>query len=283
MTTQAIHPDDMPSFLAGLRQRIHLVPDEARKCKYLRADEDECVGGMHHIAGTRTTRVCRGERLRSATMPLLEALSRCGFTGQPGDDPVPALLAALRPEPATAGLDMLLELLRAVAQPTALLREYHVLIHGTVGTAKTHAMLTLYFDAIRKGARAVWTSWADWRDRSLSAERFDEREAGAAEGWFDVLERADVVVIDDLLFVPWAGGAERTRVCSRLGRFLEKRQGRTLISTNLDTQQLEDEAALGSRLVSRLTETRVLVRKGETRREPTRVLKLRGPDQRGRR
>lgn len=272
--------------LAGLLGRVHVIPDdEEPTCPYLAHDEDRCLGDMHEIRGSRDVRRCAGDRIRTAARPIVGMLARYGADPEQtlaGVDPVPALLESLRPMPATTGFDRVHRMLREVTAHHAEARLYHVVIHGHVGTAKSHALLVLYFNAVRQGCKCVWTSWTDWREQAQRAESFDEAVASAALTWFNSVERADVVVIDDVLAVGWAFQAERSRVQSRLAQYLERRRGRALVSTNLSPAELRDEANLGERLWSRLSETRVVTNSlGQTLREPVRLLELRGTDQRG--
>lgn len=281
---KALEQQELPALLDSLRRRVQIGPDTApAACPYLTPDEERCLGDMHELRDSRAVRRCPGSRIRTAADLHAAALQRCGAdvdAARRGVDPVPDLVRTLRAVPGTEGLPRLLELLRDVTGPGAPARRYHLVIHGQCGTAKSHALLTLYFHALRQGQRALWTTWTEWREQAQRAESFDETQAAKALAWFAELDRADVVVLDDVLFVGWASPAERARVVSRLGAYLERRRGRTLLSTNLGADQIRADDALGERIWSRLTETRVLP---DGAREPVRSIVLTGADQRGRR
>lgn len=283
--SKAMDPDALPGWLDRLRA---LAADAApaaavqRRCEHLQPDEASCLGGAHELSGSRAVRICPAPRIRAAAAAHAAQLDRCGADAAAaarGEDPVPALVRALKPVAGTRDLPALRDMLREATAPGAARHRFHLGLHGSCGTGKSHALLTLYFLAIRQGLRAVWTSWMQWREQAQQAESFDEEQALKAAAWFDTAERADVVIIDDVLFVPWAAPAERTRVLSRLGGYLERRRGRTLLSANLGLKQLRAEEALGERIVSRLLETRVLP---DGTRVPLCVLDLTGTDQRSR-
>ena len=124
----------------------------------------------------------------------------------------------------------------------------NLLFTGSVGTGKTVLSVCIAGELIDRGFRVIYFSAVSLFER-LSAERFGSREEQEEQRLSSDLYSCDLLVIDDL-------GTELTNsfVAEQLFALLNERsirQNRTVISTNLDLEQLFTLYA--ERIFSRIT------------------------------
>jgi hypothetical protein len=245
--------------LRSLRS-VDAVPAPQR-CPALASDESECDGTTHWLAQPvrmSAVRRCQLERYRSERKRLVAQLALCGY--QPSwdsiEDPVaPTLRNLLAADRHVEGLAGLLRALDALMRrgPAA---AGHVHLEGTVGTAKTHALLVLYFLVLWGGRSAAWLTSSEVRAVAAALRSFDEERVAAAGSRLMSWQRCQVLVLDDLgdqLSDVRARSAGSTPMSALLQDLLNGTRARLFWSSNLDERQLVDHPDFGLRVVDRLT------------------------------
>jgi len=151
----------------------------------------------------------------------------------------------------------------------------HVAIVGTVGTAKTHLLLALYFAALEAGTSSWWLTSDDLRRVAKDRDSFDsetqDRAETALRGW----QQRKLLVIDDIgdrLSDPRAHDPGSSRVSALLLDLLNGSGVRLLWSSNLDEPKLAAHPDVGPRATSRLF--------ADHKEKACRILNLGGEDQR---
>lgn len=237
----------------------HQGAADIRPCPALASDEGECDGLNHSVPGAfRMGRRCRLATYKAERKRLTAQLALCGYDPSWDciADPVPATLRNLLA--ADRHVDGLPDLLRAL---DALMRRGaaaagHVHLEGTVGTAKTHALLVLYFLVLWGGRKAAWLTSSDLRTTAADLRSLDEERAAAAGSRLMCWQRCQVLVLDDLAYQlsdVRARSAGSTPMSALLQDLLNGTRARLFWSSNLDERQLVDHPDFGLRVVDRLT------------------------------
>lgn len=179
-----------------------------RACPALRADEVECRDGGHEIAGTAHPKTGRNATYRDCPMKLYRderkrfkaQLALCGYDERRDElaEPIAASLwALLDRQRGVTGLGELIDAISTIIErgPRS---GGHLALIGTVGTAKTHALLLLYFWALHCGVRVSWVTSSELRELAQEMRSFDEERQAAAQGRLKFLRGRELIIIDDL-------------------------------------------------------------------------------------
>jgi hypothetical protein len=232
---------------------------DTKPCPALASDEGDCDGLSHSVPGAfRMGRRCRLATYKAERRRLTAQLALCGYDPSWDciADPVPGTLRNLLA--ADRHVDGLPDLLRAL---DALMRRGpaaagHVHLEGTVGTAKTHALLVLYFLVLWGGRKAAWLTSSDLRTTAADLRSFDEERAAAAGSRLMCWQRCQVLVLDDLgdqLSEVRARSPGSTPMSALLQDLLNGTRARIFWSSNLSDQELSQHPDFGLRVVDRLT------------------------------
>ncbi len=294
---------DMEALLGGILSRVKDAGPGAlaATCPALRADEAECSGGVHILRdGTEwaapfrdaktgeDVRISFDKRPASRRCPmrfyhderkrLSAQLAACGIPAErdmSAGDISSVLLRAIDQHRNVIGLKPALRSTKEV-----LLAGWpgsgHVAIVGTVGTAKTHLLLALYFAALQAGVSSWWLTSDDLRRVAKDRDSFDDetqdRAATALRGW----QQRRLLVIDDIgdrLSEQRARDPGSSRVSALLLDLMNGATARLIWSSNLDEPKLAVHPDIGPRATSRLfadhkeTACRVLTLGGEDQRQ----------------
>lgn len=257
---------DTGALMADLARITQQLPDPAplASCPALQPDEESCECDAHYLRGVLATRVCPLTWYKAARVNLSGALALCGY----GADldclthPVAELLRRkleLRPE--VRGLDGLIELVDQALARGFRGQAGHLALIGTPGTAKTHALLTLYFAALWEGVPARWVESAKLARLAQARESRREDEHDAATTELRNLRAAKILFIDDLgdrITDQYAKVPGSTKYAALMLDLLNKYEGRVMWSSNLPIDpkaaglKLTDHPDVGPRLLSRL-------------------------------
>lgn len=242
-------------------------PPPAPRCALLRPGETECRGGWHDLADGTARRcpimACTTERRRLAGL-----LHGCGIPrsfDETKEDISQALLRRIDGKRNVQGLRRLLEVTReAMSAPTAA----NTALVGSCGTAKTQALLAIYFAALRQGVKAQWHNALDLHELALRITSFDKTERLRGHSTRHAWAAAELLVLDDL-------GDRRSdprAPCS--GLLLDVLAGGAAVawSSNLNEAGLRAHDDIKDRAVSRLF--------GDRGDHPCRIVSLLGDDQR---
>ncbi len=251
---------DTRALMADLARITASLPDPSpvRPCPALQPDEESCECDAHQLRGQRASRVCPLTWYKSARHELAGPLALCGY-GPELDCltwPVAELLRRkleLRPE--VTGLGAMLDLVDQALARGFRGQAGHLALIGTPGTAKTHALLTIYFAALWEGVPARWVESAQLARLAMARESRREDEHDAATSELRYLRATKLLVLDDLgdrITDPYAKVPGSTKYAALLIDLLNKFTGRVIWSSNLNDQQLGEHPDIGPRLLSRL-------------------------------
>lgn len=255
--------------LSWLRSRGLALPPptSAPSCSLLRPGESACRGGWHELADGTTRRcpimACTTERRRLAGL-----LHGCGVPrsfDETQEDISEALLRRIDSRRNVEGLPNLLQVTReAMADPAGA----NTALVGSCGTAKTQALLAIYFAALRKGIKAQWRSARDLHELALRITSFDETERRRGHDVRRAWAAAELLVLDDL------GDRRSDPRAPYSGLLLDVLAGGAAVawSSNLDEAGLRAHDDVKDRAVSRLF--------GDRGDKPCRIVSLLGEDQR---
>lgn len=255
--------------LAWLRSRgLALTPPSSGpRCALLRAEETDCRGGWHELADGTTRRcpimACTTERRRLAGL-----LQGCGIPrsfDETQEDISQALLRRIDGKRNVQGLPHLLKVTReAMADPAGA----NTALVGSCGTAKTQALLAIYFAALRQGVKAQWRSALDLRELALRITSFDGTERRRGHETRRAWAAAELLVLDDL------GDRRSDPRAPYSGLLADVLAGGAAVawSSNLDEAGLRAHDDIKDRAVSRLF--------GDRGDKPCRIVSLIGEDQR---
>lgn len=272
MSQPDLASDELGDLLARLRAKhagdIASAPSDQPTCPALRPDEVVCASGMHSLrldaewsgkavdgrtgetcgfvaTGYKTARLCRLAGYHRERKRLSAQLVLCGYAS--GRDALrypigPTLLDLIdekRPDEATgkpyAGLLKVKPTIRAILK-TPWTDGGHVLILGSMGVVKSHALLSLYFSALWDGVPALWLCSGDLRDVAKDLSSFDEDKAREAQATIDAWKRRPLLFLDDLadqLSDLRASGGGTTKAAAVLCDLLNGSAQRRFISSNL--------------------------------------------------
>lgn len=242
-------------------------PAAARGCSLLRPGETDCRGGWHDLADGTTRRcpimVCTTERRRLAGL-----LQGCGIQrsfDETREDLSQALLRRIDGRRQVQGLPHLLQVVsQAMVDPTGA----NTALVGSCGTAKTQALLAIYFAALRQGIKAQWRGAQDLYELALRITSFDEMERRRGHDIRRSWAAAELLVLDDL------GDRRADSRAPLSGLLLDIIAGGAALawSSNLDEAKLRAHEDVKDRVVSRLF--------GDRGGNPCRIVSLHGDDQR---
>jgi len=195
-------------------------------------------------------------RLKAAHFPVVKTIDTFEFQAQPGLNE---------------------ELVRQLLKGEYIERRENVLLVGNVGTGKTHLALALAFAACAQGRRVRFYSVT-----GLVTQLLEQRETGKLERLQKQIERFDLLVLDELGYVPFSkAGAEL--LFEVVSRAYERRS--LIVTTNLPfetwTEVLGSERLTGA-LLDRLTHrVHILEANGESYRlkDSKRRMKRKEPKQ----
>lgn len=258
--------DSASSLVADLaRLREQFAGDEAAPpaCPALGPDEESCECDSHYVRGGLGVRVCPLTWYRQARATLSGELALCGYP--PGTDAMRVPVASelrrkleLRPE--VSGLEGLLEMVDEALRRGFRGQAGHVALIGTPGSAKTHALLVLYFAALQEGVPARWVESAHLARLAQLRESRRDEESDHAANELRNLRAAKMLFIDDLgdrVTDPYCKTPGGSKFAALLLDLLNKYTGRVLWSSNLGADgkegpQLGDHPDVGPRVLSRL-------------------------------
>lgn len=265
--------DSFASDLAQIAERYQVSEGadvEDRKCPALLDDECECVGGHHSLTNLvgLVSRQCGLIRYRAELQARAELLSAC-LNGAAVSDPVgDQLRKAIDEDRPVAKLGAMLALLDAVRQRGFRGQAGHIGLTGSIGTAKTHALLCLHFSALWQGVNSRWVTTGQLADLALRKESYDRADRTAYVSELVQLQRAAILCLDDLgdrISDPRAKEPGSTTQAGVLLDLLNGFSGRIFLTSNLPSQGRKDEPQdqghaqtmashpdLGPRVVSRL-------------------------------
>jgi DNA replication protein DnaC len=180
-------------------------------------------------------------RLKAAHFPVVKTIDTFNFQAQP---------------------ELNEELVRQLLKGDYIAQRENVLLVGNVGTGKTHLALALAFAACAQGNRVRFFSVT-----GLVTNLLEQRETGKLERLQKQIERNDLLVLDELGYVPFSkAGAEL--LFEVVSRAYERRS--LIVTTNLPfeswTEVMGSERLTGA-LLDRLTHrVHILEANGESYR-----------------
>lgn len=249
--------------LKRLAERFADAEEDAPGCPALGPDEESCECDSHYVRGGLGVRVCPLTWYKSARQSLAGELALCGYGREldPLRTPVAGELRKrleLRPE--VTGLQGLLELVDVAMERGFRGQAGHLALIGTPGSAKTHALLTLYFAALQEGIAARWVESAHLARLAQLRDSKRDEEADHAASELRNLRAAKLLFLDDLgdrITDPYCKTPGSSKYAALLLDLLNKYTGRVFWSSNLGADgkkgpQLADHPDIGPRLLSRL-------------------------------
>jgi hypothetical protein len=260
-----------------------------KQCPRLRADEWRCSGGAHLVVDddaqrTPEPRACPLVRYLDERARLAAALELCGY--KPHQDPLidqigPALFNAIDKgrDAGAIGADGVMGL-RLALKRLRILRDAgagaaHIQAIGTTGTAKTMALLGLYFSWLWNGDRCFWVSNNDLRTAAQQRLSFDEDQQNRSRDWLIAARKWPILFLSDLgaqAFDSRVRAAGGSALAGLLLDLLDGFAGQLAWDSNLDAAKLRGHADFGPRIVSRLMADRGGL--------PLEIIALYGADQR---
>lgn len=201
-----VEPAHLPADLRELRlpavaQHWHRLAVEASRARQPHADY---LADLLHLEVTQRRERAIARRVADARFPVLKTIDAFHFEDQPSLDRA-EVLALLRGEFA----------------------EHHsnVVLVGGVGTGKTHLAIALGIACCQQGRRVRFLTAPE-----LTTSLVEARRDGRLSRRLDHLARFDVVILDELGYVPFdRDGADL--LFSFIGRVYERRS--LIITTNL--------------------------------------------------
>lgn len=292
---------DLEAILGRMMARVQVTSDSPESpCPALRPDEEECRGGRHTLkadvewqatfrdanegremrvrfAGAPASRMCPMRFYHDERRRLSAQLSACGIPASQDMSAggiSQALLRGIDQHRAVIGL-------RDALQATKQIRDAgwpscgHFAIIGTVGTAKTHLLLALYFSALEAGISSWWLTSGDLRQVAKDQASYDDADQDKARTRLSSWQHRKLLVIDDLgdrLSDQRSQDPGTSQVSALLLDLLNGTTARIFWSSNLAEAGLRKHPDIGPRAVSRLfadhsgTACRVVALGGEDQR-----------------
>lgn len=192
-------------------------------------------------------------RLKAAHFPVVKTIDTFNFQAQP---------------------ELNEELVRQLLKGDYIAQRENVLLVGKVGTGKTHLALALAFAACAQGNRVRFFSVT-----GLVTNLLEQRETGKLERLQKQIERHDLLVLDELGYVPFSkAGAEL--LFEVVSRAYERRS--LIVTTNLPfeswTEVMGSERLTGA-MLDRLTHrVHILEANGESYRLKDAKRRIKGRD-----
>lgn len=187
--------------LPAMRQQWRRVTEEAARRRQSHA---ECLAELLHLEVTHRREARIARRMKEARFPVVKTLDQFDFTAQP---------AVKREE------------VEELARGDFLSEHRNVVLIGGVGTGKTHLAIGLALACCQKEKRVRFTTAADLANQLLEA-----KQQGRLTRALERLARLDLVVIDELGYVPFDATAAEL-LFNFIAKVYERRS--LIVTTNL--------------------------------------------------
>jgi DNA replication protein DnaC len=210
----------LPSFLREFEKMAAL-------CRQERADYQTYLLRLAEVELADRERRAAERRVKTARFPVLKTLDTFDFAAQPSINE---------------------ELVRELMRGDYLDRRENVLLIGNSGTGKTHLATALAFAACQQGRGVRFFSAT-----GLVTQLLERREDRELERFLKQLDRSDLIVLDELGYVPFSkAGAEL--LFDVVGRAYERTS--LMVTTNLPFEEwveIMGSERLTGALLDRLT------------------------------
>lgn len=247
--------EDLQAMLGRLAAHVQIVPDSRGTCPALDGDA-RCDGLLHSAPGQPSTR-CRLRYYREERKRLSAQLALCGVGPEVDENETQISLALLRSLDQSRSVSGLRGALAAVRKHLdAWPAGGHFALTGSMGLAKTHILLALFFDALYRGVSAAWVTSGDLRALAQDRESRREQTQDEAMQRLQTLQGRKLLAIDDIADrltdarARWEPGS--TPSAALLLDMLNGTKARLCWSSNLSSDELAQHPDVGPRVVSRL-------------------------------
>lgn len=267
--------------MLALAREATITEDSANTCPVLTDVSLRCDGSTHMAAPDIRPRPpvvpCPLRRYRTERQRLAAALALCGYAEDRDAEKAPIGVTLFRLIDQNREVDGLRAALKAAKgmpprtrieldpsqrDPMGIVLAVevdnwrgHFALTGTVGTAKTHILLAMYFSRLWEGQSAWWIPANDLRQVAKDRNSVREQEQEAADLQLRTWQARKLLIIDDLgdrLSDPRARDPGSTQVSALLTDLLNGTSAQVWWSSNLDADKLREHADVGPRAVSRL-------------------------------